>query len=111
MEENYCYSNCSVLIPRQVIWYSGGDLAVGIILTALLVTGISVIVHVAVFYWVYKKILKPRVLAENSVGNDVKKCGNDPAYEDVIYPQDVPVINRNEAYRSTVRQSLPILCS
>ena len=93
MEENCCYSNCSVLIPRQLIWYSGGDLAVDIILTALLVTSISVIVHVVVFYWIYKKILKPRVLAENSVGKGIKKAGNDPAYENVMQSQDIPVMN------------------
>ena len=80
--------------------YSGGDLAAGIILTALLVAGISVVVHITVFYWIYKKILKPRALAE--VGKSTTKAVDDPPYEDICASTVVlPVVNRNEAYRST----------
>ena len=56
------YSNCSVIIPRLL--YSGGDLAAAIILTALVVTGISVAIHLSVFYWIYKYKLKPRMKGE-----------------------------------------------
>ena len=102
MTEDFCYSNCSVLIPRRIILYSGGDLAAGIILTALLVAGISVVVHVAAFYLIYKKILKPRALTE--AGKSTTKAGNDPHYEDVCVStviEDVPMMNQNQAYRST----------
>ena len=60
MANECCYSNCSIIIPRLI--YSGGDLAAAIILTALLVTGISVAIHIAVFYWIYKKKLQPQMM-------------------------------------------------
>ena len=49
-----------IVIPRLI--YSGGDLAAAIILTALLVAGISVAIHTAVFYWIYKKKFQPRMI-------------------------------------------------
>lgn len=60
MTECYSAGNCSILIPRLI--YSGGDLATAIILTAFLVAGISVAIHIAVFYWIYKKKLQPRMM-------------------------------------------------
>lgn len=55
-----CCSNYSILIPQLI--YSGGDLAAAIIVTALLVAGISVAIHIAVFYWIYKMKLQPRMM-------------------------------------------------
>ena len=48
------------MIPRLI--YSSGDLAAAIILTAILVAGISVAIHIAVFYWIYKKKFQPRMI-------------------------------------------------
>ena len=55
-----CCSNYSILVPQLI--YSGGDLAAAIIVTALLVAGISVAIHIAVFYWIYKMKLQPRMM-------------------------------------------------
>ena len=60
MAECCSLSNCSIVIPRLI--YSSGDLATAIILTAFLVAGISVAIHIAVFYWIYKKKLQPRMM-------------------------------------------------
>ena len=66
-----CYSNCSIMIPRMI--YSGGDLAAAIILTAILVAGISVAIHIAVFYWIYKKKFQPRMMTENRQTTETAK--------------------------------------
>lgn len=56
-----CYSgNCSILIPRMI--YTSGDLAAAIVVTAFLVGGISVAIHVSAFYWIYKKKLQPQMV-------------------------------------------------
>jgi hypothetical protein len=63
MTDQCCYGsgNCSILILPRLI-YSGGDLAAAIILTAFLVAGISVAIYIAIFYWIYKKKLQPRMV-------------------------------------------------
>ena len=97
MANECCYSNCSILVPRLI--YSGGDLAAGIILTAFFTAGVSVVVHILLFYWIYQKKLKPRLLAE---ANSSPK--EDEAHPAVIegtanvLTDSIPVINRNQAY-------------
>ena len=110
---NECYySNCSVILPRML--YTGGDLATAIILTALLVAGISVAIHIAVFYWIYKKKRLPRktlssrrvpaessrnVLGERSgddLGQMTYECVDDENSEDTS--ARAPKIKKNEAY-------------
>lgn len=57
-----CYSNCSVIIPRLI--YSAGDLAAAVVLTAFIVAGISVAVHLSLFYLIYKKKFLPKLQTE-----------------------------------------------
>lgn len=98
MANEWCYSNCSILIPRLI--YSGGDLAAGIILMSLFTAGVSVVIHTLLFYWIYQKKLKPRLLA--GARSSLKK---DDAHPTVakgtaanVLTDSIPVINRNQAY-------------
>lgn len=86
-------SNCSIIIPRLI--YSGGDLAAGIIVTALLVAGISVAVHIAVFYLIYQKKLKPRMMLE---ATRQSSKDDDAGVTKTIPTGPLPVLTRNEAY-------------
>lgn len=98
MANECCYSNCSILVPRLI--YSGGDLVVGIILTAFFTVGISVAVLILLFYWIYQKKLKPRLLAEASGSpkeDDDARPGVTQGTANVL-TDSIPVINRNQAY-------------
>ena len=79
-------------------------MAAAIILTALLVTGISVGVHIAVFYWIYKNKLKPKMTEGEA---SVVKKPTMPASVKVESEAEgtseqmaavLPVVNRNLAY-------------
>lgn len=97
MANECCYSNCSILVPRLI--YSGGDLAAGIILTAIFTAGVSVVVHILLFYWIYQKKLKPRLLAEaNGSPKEDDACPAVIEGTANVLTDSVPVINRNQAY-------------
>ena len=117
----YCSNvNCSHsygYLDGPFYCYSGGGLAAGMIVTALLVGGISVAIHIAVYHWIYKPKMKPQSgVSVDGKTQDITKDGDSATYETVdeeaggvpemkqnkaygrVSPEAVPEIRQNEAY-------------
>ena len=104
--EQCCYSSCSIMIPRLI--YSGGDLAAAITVTALLVAGISVAIHIAVFYWIYKKKFQPRMIKTDKPLRQQTKSSRSASRENIDHVGEMTYVfmcDINESSTTTSQEA------